>query len=322
MPVIGESTEVASNIASIPRHPLEREMDSFLLRGETREPKALEAFLDYLSSRSSEYAAVIKSMNPDIEDQTIESVIDFVLGPIRVPNQPEDKKSEEGQYFREISARIQHNYVDQIFQASQPDADPVFAERVYRSVALLETLRKSRLPRLREIGLFIGGVRAERAVIRALLGDGYTVTIPNYNQPEYDKHDNPVETLQKEVLQWDVLNGVDFVARKGDVMLFIDTKGKKYNPDNSIRSHVTVREGRLKIPWPFQHIPQFQKMTEGAKIFASASIVIPTSYDFLSGLPSTHRENPNKTAVLANYAVSGFESEITSSLQRMIKYRQ
>lgn len=167
--------------------------------------------------------AELKIMFQDVPEEVLDTVLGIVYGPFMLSREALTAEKLSDVREKEASARIEQGLVHSIFQASEPDADPEFASHIYQAVRLGHRLSMARpLMEGTKIRLIWKGIQNQLAIVRALKAGGYDVYLPDYSQDSLSIADN-----KNEVLQLDVKNGVDLVARRFDGMtIMVDAKGR------------------------------------------------------------------------------------------------
>jgi hypothetical protein len=221
------------------------------------------------------FGSEIKKRFNDVDENVTESVLDLLFGGDRIDDEAL-KGGTESEDQKQLSARIQHNQVSNILDSALESADPAYAETIYRVVSYFEKIAQSSDGDLDGLRGFWNGVKSEHAVASALLSGGYKVFLPNHMQDQYE-----VDDEDNEVLQWDVRNGVDLVAVKGDTVYLIDAKGRMRTDDRDERHTVEVQSRDLgKLP---DNLSRFIRQFGEGNI-SRKKIIIPTSSLYLSGL--------------------------------------
>lgn len=173
---------------------------------------------------ASRIRKVIERRFPDYHPGRLETMLDFVFGFVRLEEESITAQRIENMYQRELSARIQHNLTHQIIYGGAPLASSSYVDTTYAVFTGMEQ-QVDVLKRLQttSMEMYWAGVRNEIAVVKTLLGNGYTVFVPDYAQDtgELDDQDN-------EVLQLDVKRGIDLitVSPEGKIIL-LDVKGRR-----------------------------------------------------------------------------------------------
>lgn len=206
---------------------------------------------EQLTVRTQALLAEVKSKFPKLSPDQRQFAIDVVYGPLglKVDQFSQEKKddiAERNGINREKthSARVQHTFVDAIIHASNPNSDPILAKKIYLQLAKFQQLSATPFGQKMEITSFLNGIRAERGVIDALRAGGYDVYLPDYQPQGWNQ-----DYSESEVYKWDVQNGIDLVARKGDNVFLVDAKGRKKVMDTTtgrevIRNNVEVISGQ------------------------------------------------------------------------------
>ena len=127
-----------------------------------------------------------------------------------------------------IGAQVQHNLVHNIVFASTayPTPDRKDIQNYARNVFLVAEHTERVSTRFnafeRTASKFISGVKAELAIIKALVDENFPVYVPDYSQMVGDLGQN-------EIYQFDVLSGIDFFTlverRNGVVAVLVNAKG-------------------------------------------------------------------------------------------------
>lgn len=266
---------------------------------------------DRITEASNQAVTRLKTKYPNVEESQIESVANLLFGPFRVDRRAmvDNVASTEARVER---AKIQHNLVHGIFYAGSKDAGPAYSDSMYSIVSVMEKLADSTPGELNGLRAYWSGVRNELAIVKALIKDGYSVELPNYNQG-----DN-TQAEQNEVLNWDVKNGIDIVASKpGEELLLIDAKGRNKYKTGYIRTLVHVNESSLgNVPNDIGE--RYKKLFEEGRV-KRLEVIIPADKQFLSGLKPLSDKVKSRNA-LADFATSRFESDIIQRVKRPTRY--
>ncbi len=206
---------------------------------------------EQLSAKTQALLAEVKAKFPKLSPDQRQFAVDVVYGPLSLnvdqfSQERKDDIAERNAVNREKthSARVQHTFVDAIIHASNPNSDPALAKKIYMQLARFQQLSTTAFGQKMEIPSFLNGIRAERGVVDALRVGGYEVYLPDYQPQGWDE-----DYSQSEVYKWDVQNGIDLVARKGNSVFLIDAKGRKKVMDPAtgremIRNRVEVVSGQ------------------------------------------------------------------------------
>jgi hypothetical protein len=281
--------------------------------------------LNTMRRNAGELKAAILNQFPKFPEARVEAMIDWVFGYTRLSDKTllTSEGAKENIAQKDLSARIQHGLAHQILHASE-STDDEYTGTVYTAVRNLHTLT-GHFGRGGDsnIGLFWHGLRNEVGVIRALQDHDYRVFLPDYAQDtaEIDDRDN-------EVLQLDVLGGIDFIAVSPNAQMFlIDAKGKfaeeaivrelqthppkKFDPSEGINP--TVIEALVRIA----HVTG-AKLTDAYKL----KLVIPTSAEAFEGTdltaighkdPEKQRDSLRRFGALRPAIVHGIMTQIESA---------
>ncbi len=313
MPEIGEAPQAQELITEIPA-PIAFNVLTDTFKNYEHHAANMPVIVDAvteIAKNADKYAALLKKKHPDVPEEDIETVIDVTFGPMRMaPNAPEVQNGNKEELYKyiETSARIQHAYSHMILEASRPDGDKAFAESVFGRVAFMDYLSKSPLGESRGYRQFWNGVKTEVAVIKALTKQGYRVTIPDYDQSDYDEQGNLIPQAEKQVFQWDIKCGIDMIAEKDGTVLFVDAKGQNKTKEGMDR---VIPDITWKIP---SRIPSTLQTDYSPQLKGNwvkqMTIILPTSKYYLSGVSSSHMKMEDKRVALRDFGVSSFETDI------------
>jgi len=316
MTEVGEMPQYADVLVRPDNTPRQLEnIARFLASQDLKRDSALPAVqYETLAANIPVYSAELKRKFPGIPEEVIESVVDVTFGPIRLPEGSSSTEvNPEAYRFLETSAKMQHAYAHHVVAAGRPDADPEYAKALFPRVAIIDYLARRPALRERELSQFWNGVKAEAAVIKALEKAGFNVELPDYTQAEYDSSGNDVPDAKRQVLQWDVLSGIDMVATKEEKVLFVDAKGRLNLPNGRTREDTEVFIERAKR-FPADLSRRFMKQVRNGNV-RHATIVVPTHYNYLSGISSTDFDFPDKRVVMRDFARSAGEDDIIEKLK-------
>jgi len=259
---------------------------------------------DQIVKASSLFVVEMKK-RPGINEALVEGVGDLLFGPFRLDRNLTPEVIREDQ--KENNARIQHNFSHAILYAGRKEADPQYTSTIYSVIGTIDKLANSSVKGSSELQIFWNGLKAEVAIIRALIRNGYKVELPDYNQDPFE-----ITRRDNEVLQWDVLNGVDFIAYKeGERLLLIDAKGRSKNEYGEVRAIAEV----MQAPLIDAYIPTSIKESHGEYfdkgLVRRLRITVPTDRKFLSVFTP---DDENKRRSINKFGVSALEGDIISRI--------
>lgn len=211
-----------------------------------------------------------------------------------------------------MNARIQHNLTHGIIYAGTPDADPAYPNSLYSVVQTMEKLSESSPGKIVGLSSYWNGIKSEIAVVRTFIKNGYQVMLPDYSQDTFD-----INQEQNEVLQWDVRNGIDFLAKKDDHLFLVDAKGRWSMEGKYIRTIPHVNHQRVTV----RNIPK-DILASYADLFrkervGKIEVRIPILNPFLTGLPNIS-DSTNKRKALSQFANSQVEDDIMTRVKQEI----
>lgn len=246
---------------------------------------------------------VKREFQDKVPESQIEMLGDFYFAPFR---------SEHGEVIdedqKELNARIQHTLTHNILYAASSDVDPNYAANVYDTIGFYEKLAQSSLGKHEHIKQFWNGVKSEVAVVHMLRDLGYRVFLPDYSQDPWE-----VGEEENEVLQWDVRNGVDFIAEDEGRVLLIDSKGTKFIKRNNY-SEIIERSLVEIIPGAEYYTRNRDNLNLLPPVLRSAvsplnpsdvrrmTIIVPTSGKYLNTLPPTANHSKRGSSELERFA--------------------
>lgn len=253
-----------------------------------------------MNDRVELYRRKFREKYPSLPQDQERYILDVLFGPfnldeVRFPAQ----ESGDGLASKEQkthSAKIQHMMTHMVLFGGGANSGEEVRTKVIRQLAQYEAISNSRFGKEVSLGRFLGGVRAEIGVAKALLAGQYEVILPNY-QPNSDEKSYE----DSQVCKWDVEQGVDLVAVKGADIFLIDAKGTRYFENPATRKAYVGKDGapiiRDKVElsekqyyeWDTARLVQTDGLDE---IFAQhpqgkvhrMTIRIPTAPEYLSPL--------------------------------------
>lgn len=192
--------------------------------------------LDSVQTEVTKFSKALDEKYSDYPPEKLDVMKNMVFGFLQLDQEVLNNKEQPDQYGKELSARISHNLVHHIHDASLEGADPEFVDFMYKVLRNSESIAGKTSSE--QLKLRLIGVKYELALTRALDAQGWNVYLPDYGQDIGDDDD-------MEVLQLDIKRGIDFVAASplGDVF-FIDSKSSS-DEDVSVTdvARVEVVEG-------------------------------------------------------------------------------
>jgi hypothetical protein len=130
---------------------------------------------------------------------------------LKLPDTPETK--EKKSVFRQLCAL-------DIYMVGRSMPDDLIRGHAQFFFDTALVLANQDIPLGREMIKLLDGARAQAAMMRFLEDQGYTVYVPDPEDP-------------KEIVQWDIRAGIDFIAVSPDGSVYmIDTKGYEFDPEN------------------------------------------------------------------------------------------
>lgn len=236
---------------------------------------------------------------PDAKGAEIGQYAELLLGPflmkgeslIRTHETPTKVKE------KELSAILQHHLTHAVLYTSIPTSIPKEQAATYWSYCLnsYKSLKRQQdiitgMRRDTALGAWWNGLKAEIGVVKTFVKAGYDVILPEY---AYDR-DRPLDidgkkNADREVLQWDLNEGIDFIVIKDGQATLVDAKGELKNRKTGQKrtSPTVTTETRL-----IQRLPQ--SLQEKIAPYLSGStiphirVIVPTDENDLFSLPSIH----------------------------------
>lgn len=233
---------------------------------------------------------------PTVPPERIRSMFMPYFGPFLLREETHILGAEKSEQ-KELSARIQHSFVELVYNATQQSTSERFTINMYDYVRKMQSLCElSDLGRNYNLLRFWNGVKAELAIVRALRKDkAFDIILPDYMQ-------DPAKTniFDNEVLQWDVNSGVDLIAiPKNDPSqaILIDVKGRKRKDIDESFEEIPDEIDTVEVIQ--RNLTDHERMTlnsclrgaldaNGIKKVSRVKITIPTAGGFLgtvSNLP-------------------------------------
>ncbi len=277
-----------------------------------------------IQRRLQEHIQTIREDFPDLSEEEIQSLAELVAGPFMLEqkalrNEPNERLDLSQKC---LSARIQHNMVHAIFYASSGKADAEYVRDVYTMVEPIDQLAKTDAGYAAGLPSFMIGVKSELAIIRQLNSSGYTVLIPDYNQGNPNLSD-PVSSNTNEVLQWDVLNGIDFIAKQGDQVYFVDAKGRlmvNTGTKNEQRQIASV-EGQARRQTLPPTLEGYELALRARKI-EQLKVFIPTAPSQLPGLaPCEPNDVDGMQRALTKFGKSSVGDQIIEGIDQLTRHK-
>lgn len=319
MPEVGEMPVHGEFLANTktPR-VLEMLTDAFkTFEHASRDPNVVGVLKD-LVTEIPDFTEKTKAKNPDIDPNIIDNMVAVTFGPLGLPvKQPDpEKPGEREAFYRHIrtSAAMQHSLAHTIFYASQLEADPQMAEKVFKRVSFMDFIARSELGRSRGYEPWWNGVKSEVAVIRALKKNGFDVELPDYSNITGN-----IDPQQDQLMQWDIKKGVDMVATRGTgrerLALFVDSKGTFKIQDGNERLIPEISWGtpdRIPADLALEFASEL-----AARRAKALTIILPTRKYDLSGVSSNHFKMEDKRTALAGFGVTSSEGEITQEIGKI-----
>lgn len=138
------------------------------------------------------------------------------------------------------------------------------------------------------IASYMTGVKTLAGLTRYFHDRGYTVILPDYTQEPGD--DGMVEQIR----DWDVRNGVDFLAYRENYVFLVDAKGRKRKGEtgelrNSIEVSASSDMSRRQSDWeslPASLRTTILDLTQNPIAVRKLKIVIPTGKEYMEDLPN------------------------------------
>lgn len=189
--------EISSNEAL--RHSFSASIEQFLnIRNPT--PERLRHFI-------KEEVALLKRTSRGLPDEKLELMLDWSFNLFRLEPHILSGKGELTPYEKEASARTQHGMAHAIIFANRaPDGFVGAQYRILRNTARQISRVENPAVNL-ELRKIWSGLRNETATTRALLNAKYRVFLPDYAQDP-----TLITDSQNEVLQLDILSGIDLLT--------------------------------------------------------------------------------------------------------------
>ncbi len=294
-----------------------------------------------MSSRVDTYRNKFQEKLPQLPDNEIEYILDVLFGPfnldkIRFPKQESGDNTVTNEE-KTHSAKVQHMMTNMVLFGGGTNASDEIRNKVIRQLNQYETISTSEFGKKIELGIFLGGVRNEIGIIKALLAGGFKITLPNYEPNLNEKN-----FMDSQVYKWDVKQGVDLVATKGSDIFLIDAKGTRYFENSITKKPLIGVDGKELIrdkvdiiekqhyDWNIAQLMQ----TDGLDtIFAQhprgkvhkLTIMIPTAHKYLSRVlapsqssQSTLRGYSRLNNDLATAIIMGLDNSCMSSLGKAV----
>ncbi|MDP3888434.1 MAG: hypothetical protein Q8Q24_00165 [bacterium] len=273
-------------------------------------------YLENMPQKSFELKKQIEHQYPDYPTERTEVMLDLIYGFTRLkPNTLEAQRIYDD-YEKEVSARIQHNLVHQIYCASQPGADERYVRAIWNITHNISRLaEKMEQVKVSNFSKLWCGVKNELAIIRALKSAHYRVFLPDYAQ-------DVIEDKDDEVLQLDIRNGIDMivVSPDGRYIFLVDAKGKAGVDGVIFKDYQGVNISSQTHPCVKETIRQARVLTDSEKItrgIFKTKIIIPPSPKTIMGYGShdirSFQEELGEIGSLHDF----FKSDIISQLRAL-----
>lgn len=234
-----------------------------------------ELSYDEIRHRIKSFLGAEHKKNPNIPRERLNLLFSTYFGPFML-EPPTHMSIAETAQQKELSARIQHQLCHSFLFASSSKSSPEYAQNMFDLAKKLQWLSvQSELGISNKLGAFWNGIRAETALIHALLDYDFRVAIPDYTKFG--------STQDNEVLRWDVESGIDLIALSDETQtaFLIDAKGRYKSQIIGINDHITVDQYPL-TPEEITKLPPSLKRALGNSVhIRRAKITLPTSSKFL-----------------------------------------
>lgn len=175
---------------------------------------------------------------PNVPPDRVKLIFSTYFGPLM--HERREHFSTKNEYEKEMSARYAHHFAHGMFYATTYDASPEYSKNMYELVrSLTEFSSLTQVGKGSKLEAYLAGLKSETAIMGAFLRSGRyeKVLIPDYTQ-----NPDKVSDKDREVLQWDILSGVDFVAisEQERCAVIVDSKSRSKDFDQSTLESIKV----------------------------------------------------------------------------------
>lgn len=277
------------------------------------EKKVVQISWSELQRNVNNYVVAVKKENPEIPEAEVEMVADLLFGPFRM-GQREVQGTKDVEEKR-LLASIQHNIVHAVLDAARDGSSDEFTKTTYNTLSFINRLAQTDAGKDSGVYGFYAGIRGELAVVRTLLESGYHVNLPDYSQDTLE-----ISADKDEVMQWDVVSGIDLIATRSATagkVLLVNAESQYKSLGNTVPRllpEVIVESDLGRIP---QDVRDACRESLEENRVRKVKIIVPSAESEWDKLPAVNTPDEMKKA-LRNYGPKQrIKDDIIRGIQRI-----